>query len=165
MRQPDGYHLAELNIARLVAPVDDPRVAEFMDALDRVNGIAERSPGFVWRLTGDGDNATDVPIAAEDPQLIPNLSVWSEVPAFEHFVWNTLHRKFYERRAEWFEVLDKMHFVMWWVPAGTVPSLSDAMERLTHLNTHGDSDYAFGWSHLKDAQLWRSHNCAQIAAE
>ncbi|MFV2002201.1 MAG: DUF3291 domain-containing protein [Paracoccaceae bacterium] len=163
--QPKNHHLAELNIGRLLAPTDDPRVAEFMSALDAINALAERSDGFVWRLTGAGNNATDLALAADDPQLVPNLSVWKNVATLEHFVWNTVHRQFYERRAKWFEVLGKMHFAMWWVPAGHLPTLNEALGRLEHLRAHGDSAQAFGWSYLRDARLWRAKNCAGVAAE
>jgi Domain of unknown function (DUF3291) len=163
--QPAGYHLAELNIGRLLAPTDDPRVAEFMDALSRVNALAERMPGYVWRMTGEtGFSATDL-APSDDPRLIPNISVWENVQSLENFVWNTVHRAFYERRAEWFEVLGKMHFVMWWVPVGHKPTLDEALARLTHKQKNGDTDHAFGWSYLTDAQAWKTHGCAQVAAE
>jgi len=94
MKQPANHHLAEFNIGRLLAPKEDPRVADFMNALDAVNGLAERSDGFVWRLMGAGNNATDLPLADDDAQLVPNLSVWKDVGTLEHFVWNTVHRRF-----------------------------------------------------------------------
>jgi hypothetical protein len=100
-----------------------------------------------------------------DPQFVSNLTVWESVETLEQFVWNTVHRAFYERRQEWFEVLGRMHFVMWWVPAGHRPSLDEALERLRHLEAHGDSDHAFGWKYLTDAQAWKTHGCAQVAAE
>ena len=164
MVQPENHHLAQFNIGRLLAPPDDPRVAAFMNALDAINGLADRSPGFVWRLTGAGNNATDLALA-NDPQLVPNLSVWDSVQNLEHFVWNTVHRRFYERRAEWFEILSKMHFAMWWLPEGKLPTLDEALLRLEHLRANGDSDHAFGWAYLKDARLWRVQNCAATAAE
>ena len=80
-------------------------------------------------------------------------------------MWNTVHRQFYERRQEWFEVLGRMHFVMWWIPAGHKPTLDEALARLELLRTSGDSDQAFGWKYLKDAVLWRGHGCTQVAAE
>ena len=88
-----------------------------------------------------------------------------DVETLENFVWNTIHRQFYARRHEWFEVLDKMHFVMWWVPIGHQPSLEEGLERLEYLNAHRDSDHAFGWSWLEQAKLWRTKNCAAQAAE
>ena len=93
-------HLAELNIGRLVAPTDDPKVAEFMGALDRINGLGKRMPGFVWMMEGSGEPGTgntDTKIAG-DPLYVPNLTVWENVEALETFVWGTIHKQFYERR-------------------------------------------------------------------
>ena len=160
-------HLAQLNIGRLVAPTSDPRVAEFMGALDAVNGLGKRMPGFVWMMEGSGGPGTgntDVKLEG-DPRFVSNLTVWETAAALETFVFNTVHKRFYERRAEWFEVLGRMHFVMWFVPAGHQPTIAEAMERLAHKEAHGDSEHAFGWSWLKDAELWRRHACVQIAAE
>ena len=165
--QPAGHYLAELNIGRLLAPTDDPRVAEFMGALDRVNGMGKRMPGFVWMMEGSGEPGTGNTAAKldGDAQFVSNLTVWENVTTLENFVWNTVHRSFYERRAEWFEVLGKMHFVMWWVPAGHWPTLAEALAKLAHKDANGDSDQAFGWSYLKDAKAWKTHGCTQVAAE
>jgi hypothetical protein len=164
--QPSGHHLAELNIGRLLAPTDDPRVAEFMAALDKVNGLGKRMPGFVWMMEGSGEPGTgntETKIDG-DPQFVSNLTVWENVETLENFVWNTVHRQFYARRAEWFEVLGQMHFVMWWVPAGHLPTLDEGLARLEHLKSTGDSDHAFGWKYLKEARLWQSRGCAPAAA-
>ncbi len=160
-----GLHLAELNVGRLLAPTDDPRVADFMAALDRVNGIGKRSPGFVWMMEGSGEPGTGNTETKldGDPQLVANLTVWEGVESLEHFVWNTVHRAFYERRAEWFEILGRQHFVMWWVPAGHRPTLDEALARLAHRQAEGDSDHAFGWEWLREARLWRSRGCTQAA--
>ncbi len=160
-------HLAQLNVGRLVAPTDDPRVAEFMAALDRVNGLGKRMPGFVWMMEGSGEPGTGntETFVSGDPQSITNLTVWEDVPSLEGFVWNTVHRRFYERRAEWFEVLGAMHFVMWWVPAGHRPGLDEALDRLEHLRRHGHSGHAFGWAHLEAARLWRTRGCTAVPAE
>lgn len=162
-----AMHLAELNVGRLLAPTDDPKVAAFMNALDRVNGLGKRSPGFVWMMEGSGEPGTGNTEAkiGGDPQYVSNLTVWEDVASLEHFVWNTVHRAFYARRAEWFEVLGAMHFVMWWVPVGHKPSLDEALARLDHLRAHGDTDHAFGWSYLKEAQLWKTKGCNEMAAE
>ncbi|MGB7321627.1 MAG: DUF3291 domain-containing protein [Albidovulum sp.] len=162
-----ALHLAELNVGRLIAPTDDPRVAEFMAALDRINGLGKRMPGFVWMMEGSGEPGTGNTEAkiGGDPQFVANLTVWESVETLEAFVWNTVHRQFYERRADWFEVLGKMHFVMWWVPEGHEPTLDEALERLARKQENGDTDHAFGWSYLKEAQAWKSHGCAQVAAE
>jgi hypothetical protein len=162
-----AFHIAELNVGRLIAPTDDPRVGEFMRALDLVNGLGKRMPGFVWMMEGSGEPGTgntETKIGG-DPRFVSNLTVWDSVEALEAFVWNTVHRRFYTRRAEWFEVLGKMHFVMWRVPAGHRPTLDDGLERLAHLQAHGDSDHAFGWAHLPQARLWREARCAAVAAE
>lgn len=160
-------HLAELNVGRLLAPTDDPRVADFMNNLDRINGLGKRMPGFVWMMEGSGEPGTgntDAKIDG-DPQYVSNLTVWEDAASLEQFVWGTIHKQFYERRKEWFEVMGKMHFVMWWVPAGHHPTLDEALERLEHLNAHGDSEGAFGWDYLKDAKMWKTHGCNQVAAE
>lgn len=167
MDQPAGHNLAQLNIGRLVAEPGDPRVAEFMAALDLVNGLGKRSDGFIWMMEGSGEPGTGNTATKidGDPRFVSNLTLWRDAASLEKFVWLTVHRRFYERRAEWFELLGDQHFVMWWVPEGALPSLEEGLARLDHLRTHGDSDHAFGWSHLKDAQLWRSRGCAGIAAE
>ncbi|MCV2863708.1 DUF3291 domain-containing protein [Defluviimonas sp. WL0075] len=164
---PTGHHLAELNVGRLLAPTDDPRVAEFMGALDRVNGLGKRMPGFVWMMEGSGEPGTGNTgnNIGDDPQFVANLTVWESVETLEAFVWNTVHRQFYERRAEWFEILGDQHFVMWWVPAGHRPTLAEGLLRLDHKRLHGDSDHAFGWSHLEAAKIWRAHACTRLAAE
>ena len=162
-----GMHLAELNVGRLVAPTDDPRVAEFMENLDRINGLGKRMPGFVWMMEGSGEPGTGNTAAkiAGDPQYVPNLTVWETAETLEQFVWGTAHKQFYARRQAWFEVLGEMHFVMWWVPAGHRPSLEEALARLAHLRENGDSDHAFGWSHLKQANRWRTDGCQPVAVE
>lgn len=165
--QPTNNHLAELNIGRLTAPTDDPRVAEFMNALDKINGMGKRMPGFVWMMEGSGEPGTGNTENAigDDPLHVTNLTVWEDVASLEQFVWNTVHRQFYERRHEWFELKFKMDFVMWWVPKGHQPTQAEALERLEYLRENGDSDHAFGWSYLKDAKLWRQNNCSETAAE
>jgi hypothetical protein len=161
-----GMHLAELNVGRLLAPTDDPRVAEFMANLDRVNGLGKRMPGFVWMMEGSGEPGTGNTEAkiGGDPQYVSNLTVWESVETLETFVWGTVHKQFYDRRTEWFEVLGAMHFVMWWVPAGHRPTLTEGLERLDHLRQNGDSDHAFGWAHLKQAHIWREKGCRGHAA-
>lgn len=154
-------------MGRLVAPTDDPRVAEFMGALDRVNGLGKRMPGFVWMMEGSGEPGrgnTDNNIGG-DPQFVANLTVWTDAESLGNFVWNTVHRQFFERRAEWFEVLGDMHFVMWRVPEGHRPTLDEALERLDRLRADGDSDHAFGWSRLKDVAPAQALSRGRMAGE
>lgn len=159
MIQPANTHLAQLNVARAMDDLDSPRLADFMAALDRVNDIAERSSGFVWRLKGDNGNATDVR-AGDDARFIVNLSVWETAEQLEHFVWNTVHARVYEKKSKWFESLGKPHLVMWWVPVGHFPTVDEATARLAELTQQGPSDRAFGWERLPNIKLWVSRRCA-----
>ncbi|MEM9146113.1 MAG: DUF3291 domain-containing protein [Pseudomonadota bacterium] len=159
-------HLAQLNIGRLIADTDDPRVAGFMDNIERINAVGKRSPGFVWMLeTPDCGAGNTGNMIDGNPRFISNLTVWEDVVALERFVWGTVHRQFYERRAEWFEALAEMHFVMWWIPAGHRPTLDEGLERLALRQAQGDTDDAFGWGHLSEATLHRSRACTPVAAE
>ena len=137
-----AWHLAQVNIGRLVAPEGDPRVAPFFAALDRVNALAEASPGFVWRLTGDGNNATDIQ-ATPDPLLIPNMSVWTDAEALFDFVYRSAHTPVMARRRDYFERFDGVYQALWWIPAGTTPTLSDAFARLWMIERFGPSPHAF----------------------
>ena len=153
-------HVAELNIGRLNYPIDDPRMADFVDNLGRINAMADRMPGFVWRLVGDGSNGGALEMRPyADPMMAVNMSVWETIEQMEAFVWKTLHQRFYNRKAEWFEKLASHHLVMWFVDEGHVPTLVEAEERLNHLNARGNSDFAFDWSHLEHVKLWRSQRC------
>lgn len=152
-------HLAELNLARPSVPLDDPRIADFVDNLDRINGIAERSKGFVWRLKDENGNATSL-IMKSDPELIVNVSVWETAEDLEHFVWNTLHKQFYRRKSEWFTPMTTPHFVMWPVEEGHRPDVREAEERVRHLAEHGSTDFAFGWEHLPNIRQWMEMRCA-----
>ena len=152
-------HIAQLNIGRFRYPTDDPRMAAFMMNLDRINALAERSEGFVWRLKDDSNNATAIR-PDSDPTMAVNLSVWESVEALERFVWATVHKQFYNRKGDWFEKLGAPHFVMWWIEAGHIPTLAEAKERLDHLTAHGPSEQAFGWETAPAARLWQEKRCA-----
>lgn len=162
-----AHHLAEFNIGILRHDWDDPRVKDFAEGLDLVNGVAARSPGFVWRLSDEemdrAQNDPDGPLGG-NPRTASTLSVWENVGALEAFVWNTVHRAFYERKAEWYDLTDALRFVIWHVPAGNRPTIDEAMARFRHLEAHGPSDHAFGWAWLKEARLWRSRGCDGVAA-
>ena len=158
LRQPPDHHLAQLNIGRLRYEVDDLRMADFTNNLALVNGLAERSAGFIWRyIDASGNSTATRPYT--DPRIAINLSVWENVEALERFVYLTLHKRFYGRRSEWFEHFDGAYFVMWWVPAGHRPSVEEAVARLGYLKEHGTSDYAFDWQ-TASAQLWKTARCA-----
>lgn len=150
-------HLAQLNIAKPKYANDDPRFADFMDNLERINGLGATMPGFVWIHKDESGHAMDMPTPW--PDAAANLTVWERPEDLEHFVWNTVHKKFYNRKTEWFKEMKSNHFVMWWVEEGHRPTLLEAKERLDHLNQHGDSDHAFGWSHLPHIKLWQEQRC------
>ncbi len=158
------WHLAEVNIARLKAPLDDPRTADFANALEQINTLAERMDGFVWRFIDGTGNATDTQVV-DDPMVIFNASIWRDAAALETFVWGTVHKQFYHRRAEWFDALGSMHFAMWWLPPGETFTPGDAMRRLTHLDTQGPSATAFGWAEAPGATRWQDERCLPQAAE
>ncbi len=151
-------HIAQLNIGRFRYPTDDLRMAGFMTNLDRINALAERSDGFVWRLKDESNNATAIR-PESDSTMAVNLSVWESVEALERFVWATVHKQVYNRKGDWFEKSATPHFVMWPIPPRHTPELEEAMGRLAHLTAHGDSDFAFGWSHMAHIKLWMSRKC------
>jgi len=135
---------------------EDPAMAGFIDNLDRINGVAERSKGFIWRLQDETGNATELDTPWSD-SFIVNMSVWESAQTLEHFVWNTVHKKIYERKNEWFDAMKSHHFVMWWIEEGYQPTLLEAKERLEYLDKHGNSDHAFNWAHLPHVKLWQPH--------
>jgi hypothetical protein len=157
MTMSDARHFAQFNIARMRYPLDDPRMAEFVDNVARVNALAEKIPGFVWRLHDDSGNAMNMQVY-NDYALLPNLTVWENVEALERFVWQTVHQRFYARREEWFRPV-KTTLVLWWVSAGHRPDMAEGVSRFDHLIAHGPSDNAFGWREIAGAKLWQTSRC------
>jgi len=138
-----AYHLAEVNVGKLLAPIDDPRIAEFRDNLSRINDLADAQAGFVWRLQGAGNDASDIkPDPNDDLQAI-NASVWESPEHLAAFAYRTEHRDFVRRRLEWFEPAKEAILAMWWVPAGHKPTVAECLERLAHLRAHGPTQHAF----------------------
>ena len=148
-----AHHLAQFNVARIKYPLDDPRMAEFVDNVDRINRLAEQIDGFVWRLRDESGHAMNMRVYG-DQAILPNLTVWENECALERFVFQTVHSRFYRRRGEWFEPMDAP-LVLWWVEPGAQPTLADGVARREHFIAHGASDYAFGWESLPQAQLWK----------
>jgi uncharacterized protein DUF3291 len=138
----NGWHLAQVNIGRLRAPTDDPQIAEFMEALDRINTIADGSPGFVWRLQTDAGNATDIKPTG-DELVILNMSVWESVEQLADYVYRSDHTAFLRRRREWFERYGRPYLAMWWIPAGETPTIDEALERLATIERDGPTPAAF----------------------
>ncbi|WP_030167858.1 DUF3291 domain-containing protein, partial [Spirillospora albida] len=137
-----GHHLAQFNLATLTAPLDSPALADFVALLDPVNALADAAPGFVWRLTEEGEpDATGLRPAGHD--VIINYSVWESAETLWDFVYRTPHLDTMRRRREWFRRHAEAHLVLWWIPAGYTPTVEEAMERLAHLRGHGPSPRAF----------------------
>jgi hypothetical protein len=135
------YHLAQLNIARANAPMDDPIMADFQAALESINALADSAPGFVWRLqTEDGDATAIRPY--EDERVMVNMSVWESIDELKQFVYRSGHTDVMRRRKEWFEPI-QTYLVLWYVPAGHEPTVDEAKERLAYVHQHGPTPYAF----------------------
>jgi hypothetical protein len=136
-------HLAQVNIGRILAPMDSPTMAEFADNLDRINTLAEQSPGFIWRLQDVyNNNATSLKFF-DDDFMIVNMSVWDSADSLFNYVYRTDHVEVYKKRASWFEKMPVMHMALWYTPIGHIPTVQEAMERLEHIRNHGDTPFAF----------------------
>lgn len=136
------YHIAELNIARMIAPLDSPVMAEFINNLNALNSLGEQSEGFVWRLKTDDGSATSIR-AFDDPAIIVNLTVWASIEALFEFTYKSEHVDFFRRRREWFEKLESAAVVLWWIPAGTPPTVEEAKAKLEYLQANGPTPLAF----------------------
>lgn len=136
------YHLAQYNIARLLEPLDTPRLADFVAALDPLNRLAEQSPGFVWRHQTAEGNSTAVRVRG-DPMIIINFSVWESVESLFEYAYHSEHVEMFRRRREFFEHADLPYLVLWWVPAGHEPSVEEADARLDCLRENGPTPSAF----------------------
>lgn len=134
-------HLAQLNIAKLSAPLDSPRLADFVANLDRINALAEHSPGFVWRLQTEEGDATGIDYFGADK--IVNLSLWESIEALHEYVYRSAHVEIMRRKKEWFHHMREAHMVLWWVPANSIPSIEEAALRLSLLKENGPSAQAF----------------------
>ena len=132
------FHLAQLNVGAILAPLDSPVMADFANNLDKINALAEASPGFIWRLKDDANNATSIQMF-DDERVIVNMSVWETLEHLYQFAYKSMHAEFLKRRKEWFEKMGEMYYVLWYVPAGTVPGVMEARQRLEHLRAHGDT--------------------------
>jgi hypothetical protein len=142
MDGPTVYHLAQFNISTLRQPLDHPEIADFVAGLEAINGLADRSDGFVWRLQTDAGDLTSVR-PFDDPEIIVNLSVWTSIDALRAFAYRSGHLDFLRRRAEWFVPMAGESVVGWWVPAGHLPDITEAKDRLARLNASGSAPDAF----------------------
>ena len=136
------YHVAQVNIGRIVAPLDDPQMAGFVARLDELNALADRAPGFVWRLQTSEGNATYFR-PYNDDRILMNMSVWESVEALKNYVYRTVHSELLRHRHEWFTKFAGTYLALWWVPAGHIPGIDEARKRLAHLEAHGPTQFAF----------------------
>jgi len=137
-------HLAQINIARMLAPLGSETMREFEDNLDRINALAEAAPGFVWRLKEDNNNATSIKVF-DDDFIIVNLSVWEDHQTLSDYVYKSDHVEMFRKRAAWFSKMQEMHMAMWYIPSGQYPTVSQAVERLNYLRQNGDSHHVFSF--------------------
>src|SRR4026208_2508117 len=141
------YHLAQINIARMLAPIDDPIMADFVSQLPPINALADASPGFVWRLETEKGDATSIRIYADEMVAI-NMSVWESVDALREYVYKSAHSGVLRDRKRWFEKFDGPYYALWWVPVGHIPTTEEGKERLDYLREHGDTSYAFSFKNI-----------------
>jgi len=137
------YHIAQVNIGRVRGPIDGPVMAGFVARLDEINALAERTPGFVWRLQTDAGNATYFRPYEHDDRILINMSVWESIEALRDYVYSSAHVELLRQRHEWFEKFAGVYMAMWWVPAGHIPGIDEAKKRLAHLEAHGPTEFAF----------------------
>jgi hypothetical protein len=137
-----AWYLAQYNVAWLLRPLDDAAMADFHANLDPINQLGDRSPGFVWRHQADDGNSTSIRIR-NDPRILINFSVWEDVESLFEYTYRSAHAEVYRRRKEWFEHAEKAYLVLWWVPAGHIPSVEEAEERLAYFAEHGPTPHAF----------------------
>jgi hypothetical protein len=158
------FHLAQVNIGRFVAPIDDPRMEGFRSQLDPINALADRSPGFVWRLQTDDGNATAIRPSDADDRLAINLSVWTSIEALQNYVYRSAHTGPLRDRKQWFEPMEGPILALWWVAAGHIPTVAEAMERLAHLKRHGPTAHAFTFRAAFPAPDSESADVAELDA-
>lgn len=137
-----GMHVAQLNVARLRAPMDDPLIDDFRNNLEPINVLAEASPGYVWRLQDESGDATSIKVFDDDLEII-NLTVWESIDALADFTYRSGHVDFLRRRRDFFEAPTQPIVCLWWVPEGTIPNAEAAIARLEHLRVHGPTPTAF----------------------
>jgi Domain of unknown function (DUF3291) len=138
------YHLAQVNIGKILAPMDSPLMSEFKNNLDRINALAEASEGFIWRLKDDNNNATSIKVFEDDFMLI-NMSVWKDIDALYKYVYESAHMEYLKNRKAWFERLTEKYMALWWIPGDHIPTPSEAIERINHIRQNGDTAFAFGF--------------------
>ncbi len=143
----EGYHIAQMNIARMRAPLEDPMMVGFVAKLEEINKLADDSPGFVWRFQSEGGDATYLR-PYDDDRILFNMSVWASVDTLKSYVYKSAHSEVMRNRREWFEKISDAYSVLWWIKAGAIPSVREAKLRLEYLQKNGPSTHAFTFKRL-----------------
>ena len=141
------YHIAQINIGRILAPIGSEIMAEFVAQLPAINALADSTPGFVWRLQTESGDATGIRIY-DDEMIAMNMSVWESVDALREYAYKSSHAGVMRDRKRWFEKFDGQYMALWWVPAGHIPSPQEGKERLDYLCEHGETEYAFSFKNI-----------------
>jgi hypothetical protein len=136
------WHLAQVNVGIIAAPLDSPQLADFVAGLDPVNALADGAPGFVWRLQTEDGDATAIR-AFDDDRILVNMSVWEDVESLGEFVYRSGHLEVLRRRREWFDRMTSVFLALWWIPDGTRPTVDEAKRRLELLEARGPTADAF----------------------
>lgn len=144
------YHLAELNVGRMRFPLTDARMAGFVEQLAPINALADGTPGFLWRLQSEGGDATALRPFPDD-MMIVNFSVWESIDALFQYTYYSNHAKVLRERKTWFEHMKEHYLVLWWIPAGHIPTLVEAKERLDALRRDGPTARAFNFKERFEA--------------
>lgn len=139
------HHIAQINIAQSLDTMDSRTMKSFVDRLDEINALADKSLGFIWRLQTEDGDATSIQ-AFDDPLLIINMSVWKDIESLKQFVYKSSHIELIKDRDSWFRKMAAAHYILWWIPIGKMPAIEDGKKRLQHLQDHGPSEMAFTFS-------------------
>jgi len=138
------YHLAQVNIALPLAPLDSEQLHGFVSRIEEINDLAEKTTGFIWRLKGEGDNALALQVF-EDNRMIINMSVWENFDALYNYTYYSDHVQVYRQKGGWMEKLAYAHMCLWWIPAGHTPTPQEGRARLEYLHQHGVTPYVFSF--------------------
>lgn len=137
--------LAQFNIAEALSSIDDPIMKDFVGNTDRINALAEKSPGFIWRLVGDDSDDSYSINAFDSEYILVNMSVWKNRLSLFEFVYNSAHLEIFKRKKEWFKKMPKMHMVLWFIPEGHRPTIEEGKDRLAYFQEHGETPFAFSF--------------------
>ena len=147
------YHIAQINIGRMVAAIDSEEMSGFVNRLDEINALADQAEGFVWRLQTEDGDATAIRIF-EDDMLIINMSVWESIEALHNYTYKTAHAQLIKQRKEWFEKMSSSHMAMWWIPAGHIPTPQEAATKIALINERGVTADVFTFAHRFTVEEW-----------